>query len=268
MLRAYVDASKKGDVFTVACVAFGLDRAVKAERKWVNLYGDRQGHMADLHGGKKEFAGITPEEADRLCRGSISLINQFASKVVVVSCNVEEIVRQLPRTDRPEDHWINHGYRGIYPCCLHLAMGAMGESVQGQKISYWMEAGDEFYGSAAQFLAHINQPFGKILQDYYAMASAAFLPASKARLFETADIVAWEWAEHIKRTQAGNERVRGSLPELMGHPVTMVGKTHVRSESRYAIHYSGEPVTKYMQAMQRLMDASSVEELVALRIVR
>lgn len=277
MLRAYMDASKlNSGVFCVAGVAFGLGRAKKAERAWRELYGNmpdgspRYGHMTDLHGSHGQFADLAdnPEERGRLCRESIAIINKYASHIVAISCEAPEVVPQLPTPTRPEDEWMRNSYRGIYPCCLHWTLAAMGDSVghQPRGISYWIEAGDEFYGSAAQFLAEIAKPFAKPLRDHYALASAAFLPSEDARLFECADLVAWEWATHVNRHLAGNKKQRGSLRPLMKNSlcVTDAGAPYVNISGRYANHYSGWPVAKNLSAMQRLMDAASVSEVRAL----
>lgn len=265
MLRAYLDASDMGGVYCVAGVAFGYDRAIKAERKWTELYGDRYGHLTDLHARQGEFAGVSREEADHLCRGSVSIINEYASHIVVVSCDVAQVERQLPRSAHPENRWAMDAYKGLYPCCLNWLMGSMGEAVGNQKISYWLEAGDEFSGAAAKFLQEISQPFAKELQTAYALGNFAFLPSHQARLFEAADLVAWEWATHMKRLNSGNRKVRGSLPALMGNPVSMTDVRLVKGRGRYAMHFAGDAVEKHMNAMQRLMSASSVEEMVALR---
>jgi hypothetical protein len=265
MLRAYLDASEMGGVYCVAGVAFGYDRAIKAERKWRELYQDRYGHMTDLHARQGEFNGISREEADRLCRGSVSIINEYASQIVVVSCDVAQVESHLPQTAHPENRWAIDAYKGVYPCCLNWLMGAFGEAAGGQKISYWIEAGDEFSGAAGRFLQEISQPFAKDLQTAYALGNFAFLPSHEARLFEAADLVAWEWATHMKRLNKGDRRVRGSLPALMGNPVSMADVRLVKGRGRYAMHYAGEPIEKHMKAMQRLMDASSVDEMIALR---
>jgi hypothetical protein len=267
LLRAYVDASCIGDVFCVAAVAFGMDRAVKAEREWVALYGDmpdgkpRCGHMTDLHGRHEQFEGVDKAEADKLCRGSIAIINKYASHVAVISCEVSQVKPLLPTQVHKGDEWILDSYRGVYPCCLHWSLAAMGDSVgrQPRGISYWIEAGDEFYGSAASFLAELAKPFGKPLRDHYALANFAYFPAEEVRLFECADLVAWEWATHIRRSSS-NKAQRGSLSPLMkGAPcVTDAGKPYVNIPGRYGNHYSGWPVEKNLKAMQRLMDASSV----------
>lgn len=274
MLRAYMDASKlDSGVFCVAGVAFGHERAIKAERAWVKLYGNmpdgspRYGHMTDLHGSHGQFADLAdnPDERGRLCRESIAIINEYASHVVAISVEASEVVAQLPTPTRPDDEWLRNSYRGVYPCCLHWTLAAMGDSVghQARGISYWIEAGDEFYGSAAKFLTDLTKPFAKPLRDHYALASSVFLPSEEARLFECADLVAWEWATHVNRHLAGNAKQRASLRPLMKNSpcVTDAGEPYVNINGRYANHYSGWPVKKNLSAMQRLMDASSVSEV-------
>lgn len=270
MLRAYLDASRLDGTFCVAAVAFGQDRAIKAEREWVTLYGKlpdgspRYGHMTDLHSRKKQFAGVDKDEADRLCRGSIAIVNKYASYVSAVSCDVAEVTSALPKGGRPDSEWLVYAHRGVYPACLHWAMVALGTAVQTPRnITYWIEAGDEFSGSARQWLDLVSQKQGATIRATYGMAGYSFVPADEVRLFEAADMVAWEWAKHVSRLRVPGTPIRPSLQALMGVDCVVDGQPFVKAPGRYGSHYTGEPLRRYLSKVQRLMDAPSVEAVEA-----
>lgn len=267
MLKAFVDASLlRSGVFCVAGLAFGLDRAKKAHKEWVALYGHRHGHMTDLHARRGEFEGISDDEADRLCRGSVRIINKYASYIVTVACDISEVVESLPTEATPDSKWILDVYKNFYPVCAHWALTSIG-NFAGRKpggIAYWFELGDEDQGAVMRFLSDIRTPAKRPLLDNYAFSSATFSPADDVRLFETADFAAWEWAKQIERQRNGLP-TRPSLIALMSdQPCMVAGKPYCKTASRYAVHYSGEPLTKYMDASRRILAATSVEELRAI----
>lgn len=264
MLRAYVDASLlNSGIFCVAAVAFGIENAKKANHEWIALHGTRQSHMTDMHSRKKEFKGLSDQDADKLCRESVAIINRYASFISVISCDAKEVVPSLPTDSAGDGGWILDAYKGVYPCCMHWALIQMGAIAGHQRdgIAYWFELGDEYWKAADRYLSKINSPEAAPLRERYALASKAFLPATDARLFEAADIVAWEWAKHVERKAAG-QPVRPSLIALMdGAPCIVNDKPFCRTDKRAANHYTGLPVAKYMNDVSQILNATSVDEM-------
>jgi hypothetical protein len=265
MLRAYSDASHlPSGVFCVAAVGFGIERAKLAEKEWADLYGHRHGHMTDLHNGKKEFAGLEDDERHRIFRESVSIINRHASYIVAVACDMHEAVNFLPKTAAADDAaWLLNAYKGVYPLCMHWALSNFGDLIGKQRngVSYWFESGDEYWGSANQFLSKMGSPEASPLRDSYQLASHAFLPASEARLFEAADLVAWEWATHVSRLRAGKPQRKSLSPLMDNHPCVVNGVPFCSTKNRYASFYTGWPVKKYMEGITQILSATSVDDM-------
>lgn len=262
VLRAYFDASARTTgVYCVAGVAFGLDRAKKAERAWRELFGARRCHMTDLHARKGAFAGIDAADADRLCRGAVRIINDYASMVVAVSCDVDEVKRLTPTAAEPHAEGLLDTVRSPYNCGLHWTMMAMGELAgRQQQIQYWFELGDENQGAARRYLAGLNEPMIEPLRKSYCYGSDAFVSKKDAQLFDAADLVAWEWGTHVNRLRAG-AGVRPSIKALMKGPCVLNGRPFCASASRYANHYSGQPLETFFQKIGRIMRATSQDEI-------
>src|SRR5258705_13481371 len=78
-LRACIDAGTQEGVFCVAAIAFGYDRAVKANREWERLLKGRTFHMTDFHARKGQFYGIQDDEFREIMVGTVRIIRQYAS---------------------------------------------------------------------------------------------------------------------------------------------------------------------------------------------
>lgn len=267
MLRAYCDASElRSGVFSIAGVAFGVDRAKKATRDFEDLFGvGRICHMTDLHNRRKEFAGIGDEEAYRLCRGAVEIINRRATLIAVASCDIGEVARLAPRSSRPDAELLQEALSTSYSCCMHWLMHVMGSMLArdaSQRMHYWFELGDEHQGIARRFLSELSSPMLEPLRRSYAYGESAFVAARDARLFEAADLVAWEWGRHVDGVRAGR-CTRKSLAALMGGPCVHEGHAVHNSVGRYARHLSGQVLVRYFGKMGAVVNATSHEEVSA-----
>lgn len=268
MLRAYVDAGTQGGVMAVAVVCYGLDRAIKAERAWRQVFGGRVVRMANLHNGKGPFAEDDKDERSKLLRDGVDVVLANVSHIAVISCDVSEVRALGVKTSNPDRDSVRllDGFMNPYPACLHWAMSAAGTLAGRQKdpIAYFIESGDEFQGQADAYLGHIRRhPHGDAVKGMYQMGAVSILEKSDMRLFDTADVVAWEWARHVGRVRA-EEPSRKSLVALMGGSAVVNGHPYVSTPSRLAAHYSGEQVQKFFDRMDRLLNASSVADVMAL----
>lgn len=264
MLRAYMDASTQERVLAVAGVGFGVDRAKKAEREWRALFGDRVCHMTDLHNRRGDFAGISGDEAGQLCKDAVAIVNRYASFAVVVSCDVEEVSDLGLRNAAPQNEFLLDAVRNPYPCCMHWAMGALGGMTNAQggpAVAYVFERGDRFQGQLRKFLAELAKPEAQALARDYGLASEVFVDKGAARLLEAADVLAWEWARHVRRQKPGSA-TRKSLAALMeGNDCVVNGHPYYQSGNRYAAHYRGEQVVRFFERMDRLLTATSEEQI-------
>src|SRR5688500_4824697 len=86
-LRACIDAGAQQGVFCVAAVAFGYDRARKANNKWSRLMKGRTFHMTDLNARQGEFEGIQNHEVHEIMVGAVEIVREYASFMVAVSCD-------------------------------------------------------------------------------------------------------------------------------------------------------------------------------------
>jgi hypothetical protein len=268
MLRAYVDAGTQDGIMAIAVVGFGLDRAAKAEREWRQAFDGRVVRMANVHNRMGAFAGISHAEADRICRRAVDIANAHASHIAVVSCDVAE-VRALAvkgaNADRESVRLLD-GFMNPYPAGLHWSMAAAGALVgeQRSRIAYWIEKGDDFQGQSRAYLDYIDAaPHGEVIKSLYQMGATVFTEKDDVRLFDVADMVAWEWSRHVRRVRA-EEPSRKSLVALMGTSGVVNGHPYVSTERRYGAHYSGGQVERFFRRMDALLNASSVAEVLEL----
>lgn len=276
VLEAYFDASKRDGNFCVAGYAFGLDDAKKATRDWKRLWGSTQCHMTDLSATTpaEDFKGWTAAQTKERIEAAIPIINEWASFGVAVSVDLAELASLAPTTADPKSEVILGGFRTPYALCCHAAMVAMGHITGNSDNAYFFEFGDTNQGESATFTAWM-QRYPRIARRLYGMRSYAILPAADSRLFEMADILAWEWAKHIERDKArspldenGVTRQRGSLRALLGSGLQKDSETNFISANRRAWHMTGAPLQRYYKhaaEFELFSDRPSEEALARMR---
>lgn len=249
VLEAYFDASKRdGGQFCVAGFAFGEDRAKKATRDWMRLWGDERCHMTDLHTRKPNgrFAGWSDGQAGKRLEACTPIMNSAASFAVAVSCNVDEVERLAPKLVDPGSRALLGGFRSAYGVCCHAAMASLARMTGGQGgIAYFFESGDEYQGESQAFIAQIAA-VPEVARRLYGRRSHAVLDKQDCRLFEMSDILAWEWAKHVQRV-ANGDPMRPSLRALLGEDLQKKGETNVGSAARRGWHLTGAPLEHYFQ---------------------
>lgn len=265
VLIAHVDASRRlGGTFCVAIVAAGADRAKKATRRWIDLWGNTCCHMTDLNARKKDFRGWTPERAGDHLVESVRVINRFASHVVTASCDIADIERLAPKSADPESEVIRGGLANAYALCCHMAMFALADLVRNKRqgtpdIAYFFEEGDEHQTKSQRFISTaVATPAGPRL---YARRSHTVLPARGARMFEMADIVAWEWAKQMERFGEGKS-MRPSLKALLGEGIS--DDTGFVSSTRHMLHMRGPVLERFYRRCESVgmfSDSPTPEQL-------
>ena len=261
MLDAYFDASKReGGSFCVAGYAFGLDAAKKATRDWKRVWGDIQCHMTDLsanppQGDFKDWASAKTK--DHL-ESSVPIINGWASFGVAVSANAAELAGFAPTISDPDSKVMLGGLRTPYAVCCHYAMASLRNLSGNADIAYFFEFGDKNQGEAEAFAKHVLSD-REVARRLYGMRSYSILDAADCRLFEMADIFAWEWAKHVERDAArfpldenGQTRIRGSLRALLGDELHEAAGTNITSPTRRALHLTGQQLERYYARVQQL----------------
>ncbi len=260
LLEAYFDASERdGGVFCVAGFAFGGDRAKKATSEWQRLWGETQCHMTDLSASppRGDFKGWTNDQAKERIEAAIPIINHRASFGVAVSVHMSEFASLAPTAADPGSRHILNGFRTPYAVCSHAAMAAMARLTRNSDIAYFFESGDKYQGESVAFTGWLKD-HAHVARNLYGMRSYSVLDAADCRLFETADILAWEWAKHVDRDRArfpldgnGVTRQRGSLRALLGDGLTKGVETNVMSASRRGWHMTGAPLENYFQGLDK-----------------
>jgi hypothetical protein len=251
LLTAYLDASARPDsgVLSVAAVAFGADRAKKATRRWVNLWGDKRCHMTELHTRPMESYGLTSEQAGDRLKACVPIINDTASFISMVSVDVAELQRLMPRGLSKNSEVLWGAYCNPYGFCCHLAMGALARLTTGDGgIAYFIEKGDEGQSEWNAFQRWFVSHPGVTI---YKHRSVTVMSKADCRLFEVCDIAAWEWAKHIERNGEG-KRMRPSLRALLGEGLQMVVDTNVLSSNRRGWHVTGEKLEQYFKESEKL----------------
>ena len=90
------------------------------------------------------------------------------------------------------------------------------------------------------------------LKALYQHQSDHFVPKSKARLLETADILAWEWAKHRERIAIGRH-MRPSLEALLDVKAGVMGPLDFASKTHRAMHLTGAPLEHYFEQAKQLV---------------
>ena len=277
MLEAYFDASKRdGGSFCVAGFAFGSDAAKKATRDWKRVWGDTQCHMTDLSANppQGDFKGWSSEKTKRHLEASIPIINRWASFGVAVSIDATELSALTPTAADPGSKVIMGGLRSPYAVCCHAAMAALASLSGTSDIAYFFEFGDKDQGDSAAFTGLIKA-HPDLARRLYGMRSYSILESADSRLFEMADIFAWEWAKHVERDKArypldenGVTRRRGSLRALLGDELEKSRETNVISTRRRGWHITGEPLERYFRRVAEFELLSDQPSEKALELMR
>ncbi len=260
MLRAYSDASNlETGTFCVAAIAFGEDRAKKAERAWRGLMGERIAHITDMHARKKAFADLSANDADTIIRGQVQIIREHASFGIAVSCDKSELAKILPKIAEKDSLSLLDGFRMPYATCCHLAMHTMGRiSAQNGRaagIAYMFEKGDDHQSQSANFIECAVRD--QSMKAVYQYKSHGYFEKKDARLMEAADLLAWEWARQIDRSRNG-KHVRPSLRHMLDGDVS---GTAYKSGKWSAFHVTGSVLERFCGKVGRLLLATDRNEI-------
>jgi hypothetical protein len=276
VLVAYFDASEReGGDFCVAGLAFSTKKAKRAIKLWTELWGDQQCHMTDLHTRKANgaFADWTPERAGKRLVDSIEIISKYATYGVAISCEMAEMRRLMPADGAPGTEPFLDGFSSAYAVCCHMAMTSLGILIENRKkdsggVAYFFEKGDLHQGRAQRFLSMATEvpPLDGApspLKNTYKHVSHTVLRKEDSRLFEMADIFAWEWAKHREQRRAGRENKRGSLAAILGAGVE--DENNFASPHRRAIHLTGERLERYFERIKFMILSPAEDASVRLR---
>jgi hypothetical protein len=274
-LRASIDASRLGTgVFSLGGVAFGYDRAVKANAEWERLMKGRTFHMTDLNARKGDFKGISDADKQEIMVGIVSIIKRHASCMVAVSCNDSNISEAFPAAtsgDRNSEEMRN-AFRSAYGVMCNLCLSALGRmqeektSKKGKSISYIFEAGDKGQPGMLRFINFMmDLPAAERLAESYSMAW--FTIATKGQMegiFHAADFVAWEWSRHVERQLQGKV-MRKSLSVLTGETAATpdyFGLTlGSRTKSYFFRHFDNRHIDRFVRSLRELIEARTPGEV-------
>lgn len=271
-LRACVDAGTQKNVFCVAAVAFGYDRAVKAAREWDRVLSGRTFHMTDLHARQCEFEGIEKDEVDAIMKGAVSIIRRYASFAVAVSCDAALVADALPvvADKHPDMKNLLSAMKSIYGLMCHFGMSALGRHANndgpGRQISYVFEQGDEGQGGLRKYLEFLDpeQQHHRLLLNNYSFNRLTVADKKEIEgIFHASDLLAWEWARHVTRDRAGKP-IRGSLAEMAEHTMPYHdanGLTIRNGRKLYCRHFPSERLTAIAGFFGDTLAANSTEEV-------
>lgn len=207
-LRACIDAgTSKAGTLSVAGVAFGYGRAVKANAEWNRLLKGRTFHMTDLHNRKEDFEGIDDEEVEKIMRGVVAIIRKHASHVVAVSCDLNLLTEKFSKISNDDyGRFLERAFRSPYTVMLHLCMWGMGRFANNhskgrREISYVLESGDEGQLAFINYVQWLmTQPMHGDQLNHYSLSRLTTAPKDQIEgVFHSADFVAWEWARQVER---------------------------------------------------------------------
>jgi hypothetical protein len=268
MLRAFFDASTLPDTgtFTVAGLAFGRENARKADAEWRELMGDTVAHLTDLHGRFGDFADYSDDEAGALLKAQVRIIRRYATFEVAYSCNLNEVAELLPTAaDAPHGKEpILDGFRTPYALCCHMCMHTLGMMIENEgatepKVTYMFENGDEYSAESSRFIDHATK---NGLRGIYSFRAHFYAAKGDARLLETADILAWEWGNHVDRLKEGRH-IRPSIKALIENSDALSADSY-HSGRHFARHLTGNPLRWYLRIARALVKATTNEQISAI----
>lgn len=269
-LRACIDAGTQDGVFSIAAVAFGYERAVKANAAWERLLKGRTFHMTDLNARQGEFEGIGVDEVHDIMVGTIAIIRKHASYAVAVSCDATMIADSLPilTAKHADTEAMLSAFKSAYGFMCNFAMSALGRRANnnrpGRQISYVFERGDEGQSGLRRFLAFLgDEPHHRLFLDGYSLDRETVADKKSIEgIFHSSDLLAWEWARHVGRHRR-KKPMRKSLAELARHHAAAsdeYGITLSAGRPFFCRHLSRERLDAYLKFFRENLSATTVEE--------
>lgn len=272
-LRACIDASTRDNgTFAVAGVAFGYDRARKANREWERLLDGHTFHMTDLNARANDFSGISDEDVNKIMRGIVSIIKRNASYITAVSCDENLVDTPFKSGVMLSQKQLLSAFRSTYGFMCHLGMASLGEkandgNVLGGHVSYVFESGDTGQPGLIKFLDYLeSRPAEHLFLDMYSLSGKMVMPKSSIEgIFHSADFVAWEWAKHSERHSQGKP-MRRSLSVLFdgsGVVQDKYGITLSNGTGFFARYFLPERLERSLAYFRAVIEANSEKEVIA-----
>lgn len=272
-LRACIDATTRNSgVFSVAGVAFGYDRGKKASREWDRVLDGRSFHMTDLNARRGDFDRISDPEKLRIMKGTIGIINKYASFCFAVSCEKALVEDSLPVVSGNDvgSREMLAAFRSIYGMMCHIGMYSMGRYSGGWQngnpsVSYIFEKGDEGQNGLIRFLQFLENTKGAdaFLKSYSMSRRTVTSKDEMEGIFHSADLVAWEWAKHVERQRDGLP-VRKSFERLSESQSAYhddYGMTVSNGNNLFYRHYNSERLEVSLAAFRETLSAASDSEI-------
>jgi len=269
-LRACVDAGEQAGTFCVAVIAFGFDKAKRANREWEEALNGRTFHMTDLHNRQGDFKGINDVEVDAIMKSVVQIIRKYAQYAVAISCDTKVIAPYLPRAASrgPDMDHMLAALKSTYGLMCHLAMYAIGrranENKNRRQISYIFELGDNGQRGFKCYLDYLgNEKHHDLLLDGYSIDRSMVTDKEKLEgVFHSADLIAWEWARHVNRSKAGRP-MRKSLSALTGKNIAesdKYGMTLEVGRQFFLRHFSPDYFVPATVCFSEMLLAESMEQ--------
>jgi hypothetical protein len=215
MLEAYFDESGSHDGSPVLCVAgylFEKEGAKTLDSKWrqvLERFSLPFFHMVDCAHGAEPFDKLSKDERIAVEKEMIALIRSHTIFGFAVGVDEKEY-NNLFRTDNP--------FGTAYSYCCWTCLTAIHNWIarrayMNHEIAYFFEAGHRDQGEANIVMQKIfNDPN---LRREYRYGAHAFVAKEKVCAIQTADMLAWQHATHIKRKLRGQEEPRKDLIALI-----------------------------------------------------
>jgi hypothetical protein len=274
-LRGCIDASVRNNgVFSVAAVAYGFDRAVKANREWERLLDGRTLHMTDLHARQGDFAGLSKEDVTQIHHGVVRIVRENASYVMATSCDKNLLDGRMPDAAglTIDSQELLHAFRSVYGLMCHLSMTAIGSRANeikpgsNRQISYVFEEGDNGQAGFIRFIDFLQgNPGREIFLNGYSLNR--YTVSSKENMegiFHSADLVAWEWAKTVEGRKAGRKN-RKSLEHLSNKVLvddaTYDGISLSNGKNVFFRHFGVDQINRAVDFWRSTIAATTIQEV-------
>jgi hypothetical protein len=155
--------------------------------------------MVDCAHGNESFASLTRQQRIKIATALIGIVKRHAAHGFAVSVDVEAYREMMP-TWGPTN--------SAYAFCARCVIDEMGRwffktGFRG-KSAYFFEAGHASRSEAEKVVsAVLTNPLSKVNDVHYGYVAHSFILKQESAAVQAADLLAWQWATHVKRQIAG-----------------------------------------------------------------
>ncbi|HWA02650.1 MAG TPA: DUF3800 domain-containing protein [Rhizomicrobium sp.] len=240
LIEAYFDESGSHEGSSILCVAGYVIEKQNAQRlseEWsavLSEYDLPYFHMVDCAHGNGVFKGMSKPHRIMVAARMIGIIKRSAALGFAQSIDVKAYTEVIPPKLRL--------FGTPYSFCARTVLDQIGASFYKRnfkgKSAYFFEAGHKSRSEADRIICDLFENPLIDLVYKHGYVGHSFVLKKESPPIQAADILAWHWATHVKRSEAGILEWRRDFKSLAD------GGLH-------AHHFSRERLPKYVEILRK-----------------